>query len=143
MDTDAADDSASTSTTVNRPPSGAITGPVTPSAPRAARLVIGDVRMRLPSGIVFVPLTCEFSPREVCIADLTVTFNTRRHKLEPIAVRGVNVGSGQTVDVYVAASRAQRRKMRRIGTIPVTVTATLAPEGDVTKAALLKGLRRP
>jgi uncharacterized repeat protein (TIGR01451 family) len=150
LDSNAADDSASTSTTVSNPSaaSGGDTGvtgpanPLTPLAPRPPRLTIGNARMRLPSGVLFVPLTCEFSPRDVCITDVTVRFDTRRHKLDPITIRDVHVGNGQTLDLFVAATHAQRRKMRLIGTIPITVTATNAPEADVTKAGLLKGLSR-
>jgi uncharacterized repeat protein (TIGR01451 family) len=135
LDSDAADDTASTSTTVSNPATQAnLPAPTAPSASRPPRLTIGNARMRLPSGVVFVPLTCEFSPSDVCITDVTVTFNTRKYRLAPLTVRNVHVGSGQTVD--------QRHKMRRIGTIPVTVTATNPPEADVSKAALLLGLRR-
>ena len=144
VDPDGSNDSASATTTVSKPaPAGqTVLTPFTPSAARSPRLTIGNARMRLPSGVLFVPLTCEYSPRDVCVSDVTVTFNTRKHKLDPLTVKNVHVGSGQSLDLYVAASRAQRRKMRRIGTIPVTVTATNAPEPDVVKGALLKGLRR-
>ena len=143
FDPDGSDDSATSGNTVSNPAQpGGQPSVFAPPALRPPRLVIGETRMRLPSGVIFVPLTCEFSPRDVCITDVTVTFNTRRHKLDPLTVRNVHVGSGQTLDLYVAASRAQRRKMRRIGTIPVTVTATNSPEADVSKPALLKGLRR-
>jgi uncharacterized repeat protein (TIGR01451 family) len=139
FDPDSSDDSTTTGTRVTNPAQAGGSNPFTPVAPRKARLTIGTARMRLPSGVVFVPLTCEFSPSDVCITDVTVTFNTRRHKLDPITIRNVHVGSGQSLDLYVAASHKQRRQMRRIGTIPITVTATNPPEGDVAKAALLKG----
>jgi uncharacterized repeat protein (TIGR01451 family) len=140
VDPDSSNDSATTSTAVTNPPQPtAPSTTFTPFAPRKPRLTIGDTRMRLPSGVVFVPLTCEFSPTDVCVTDVTISFNTRRHKLDPITVQNVHVGSGQTLDLYVAASHTQRRKMRRLGTIPVTVTATNPPEPDVSKAALLKG----
>jgi uncharacterized repeat protein (TIGR01451 family) len=143
LDSDASDDTASTSTTVSNPTTQAnVPTPTTQSAQRNARLTIGNARMRLPSGVIFVPLTCEYSPADVCIVDVTVTFNTRKYKLAPLTVRNVHVGSGQTVDVYMAASHSQRRTMRRIGTIPVTVTATNPPEADVSKLAILLGLRR-
>jgi hypothetical protein len=98
--------------------------------------------MRLPSGVLLVPMVCEFHPQDVCRTDVTVTFNTRRHKLDPITVHNVQVGGGQSLDLYVAASHAQRRKMRRIGTIPITVTATNPPEATVSKDSVLKGLTR-
>ena len=143
LDPDASDDTASTSTTVSNPTTQSnLPAPITPSAPRDPRLTIGQARMRLPSGVLFVPLTCEFSPRDVCVTDVTVTFNTRKYKLNPLTVRNVHVGSGQTLDLYMAASHAQRRKMRRIGTIPITVTATNDPAADVSNVALLRGLRR-
>jgi hypothetical protein len=146
VDPDPSDDSASTSTAVSNPvtPLTMLT-PFTQSelpAPRPPKLTIGDTRMRLPSGVLFVPLTCEFHPADVCITDVTVTFNTRRHKLDPLTIRNVHIGSGQSLDLYIAASRTQRRKMRRIGTIPITVTATNPAEPDVSKAGLLRGLQR-
>jgi uncharacterized repeat protein (TIGR01451 family) len=143
LDSNASNDSASTSTTVSNPTTQENTPvPIPQSTPRPARLTIGDARMRLPSGVLFVPLTCEFSPSDVCITDVTVTFNTRKYKLDPLTVRNVHVGSGQTLDLYMAATHAQRVKMRRIGTIPVTVTATNPPGADLTKPGILIGLRR-
>jgi uncharacterized repeat protein (TIGR01451 family) len=140
FDPDSSDDSATTGTAVTNParPAGP-SGVFTPLPPRKPRLTIGATRMRLPSGVVFVPLTCEFSPNDVCITDVTITFNTRKHKLDPITVKNVHIGSGQSLDLYAAASHKQRRKMRRLGTIPVTVTATNPPEADESKAGLLKG----
>jgi hypothetical protein len=77
----------------------------------------------------------------VCITDVTIRFDSRRHPLRQLVVRNVRVYLGQTLDLYVAASHAQRRKMRRLGTIPVTIIATNSPEPDVTGAAILRGLR--
>jgi uncharacterized repeat protein (TIGR01451 family) len=143
LDSNASNDSASTSTTVSNPTTqGNTPVPTQQSTSRPTRLTIGDARMRLPSGVLFVPLTCEFSPSDVCITDVTVTFNTRKYKLDPLTVRNVHVGSGQTLDLYMAATHAQRVKMRRIGTIPVTVTATNPPGADLTKPGILLGLRR-
>jgi uncharacterized repeat protein (TIGR01451 family) len=143
LDSNASNDSASTSTTVSNPTTQGNTPVPTPqSTSRPTRLTLGDARMRLPSGALFVPLTCEFSPSDVCITDVTVTFNTRKYKLDPLTVRNVHVGSGQTLDLYMAATHAQRVKMRRIGTIPVTVTATNPPGADLTKPGILIGLRR-
>jgi hypothetical protein len=135
------DDSASTETTVSNP----VLTPVTPATPpqtRGPKLTIGDARMRLPSGVIFVPMTCEFSPRGVCVSDVTIRFDTKKHKLDPITVPDVRILQGNSLDLYVAASHAQRRKMRRIGTIPITVLATNAPDPDVSKPGLLRGLKR-
>ena len=140
LDSNSADDSASIETTVSNPPT--VGTPFTPLAPRNPRLTIGDARMRLPSGVIFVPLTCEFSPRGVCVSDVTVRFDTKKHKLDPITLRNVQILQGNSLDLYVAASHAQRRKMRRIRTIPITVIATNVPDADVSKPGLLRGLRR-
>jgi uncharacterized repeat protein (TIGR01451 family) len=143
FDPDDSNDSASTGTSVtNPPPPGVGGGPPATAQPRPPRLTIGDARMRTGSGVVFVPLTCEFHPRDVCVTDVTLTFNTVFHKLDPITVRDVHIGGGQSLDLYMAASKAQRRKMKRIGTMPITVTATNAPAGDVVKQGLLHGAPR-
>lgn len=140
VDTNSADNSASTETTVSNP----VFTPINPAPPpsRGPKLTIGDARMRLPSGVVFVPLTCEFSPRGVCVTDVTIRFDTKKHKLDPFTVRDVRILQGNSLDLYMAASHAQRVKMRRIRTIPITVIATNAPDPDVTKPGLLRGLTR-
>jgi len=140
-DSNPGDDSATTTTTVSNPPSAGGGAPASPPT-RSPRLTIGEVRMGPKSAVLFVPLTCEFSPSDVCSSDVTIRFDTVFHKLDPIVVRDVRVRSGETVDVYAAASRSQRRKMLRIGTMPITVTATNAPGADVSRPALLHGTRR-
>jgi uncharacterized repeat protein (TIGR01451 family) len=139
LDSNSADDSASTETTVSNP--STVGTAFTPVASRNQRITIGDARMRLPSGVVFVPLTCEFSPRGVCVTDVTIRFDTKKNKIDPITVRNVQILQGESLDLYVAGTHAQRVKMRRIRTIPITVLATNPPESDVSKPGVLRGLR--
>lgn len=143
VDSVGSNNSSSTSTVVSNPATqSSALAPITPTAQRPPKLSLGDARMRTSSGVLFVPLVCDFHPRDVCVTDVTVRFNTRHHKLDPITVRNVSIGGGGSLDLYVAASKAQRRKMRLIGTIPITVTATNPDEPDVVKDGTLRGLRR-
>jgi hypothetical protein len=103
------------------------------------RLALGAPVLRIGSGAITVPVTCVASPGRACTSDVTVTFNTRHHRLAPITVRGVTIGPGETLDVALVGSKAQRKRLKKIGTIPVTVSATNPPGADVPKAGLLRG----
>jgi hypothetical protein len=110
-------------------------------ATRGQVVIVGDAVMRPSSGVVDVPVTCRYAATGVCETDVTLQFNGLRNRLAPIGVAGVRIPRGGTIVVKLGASNRQRKRMRAIGTLPVTVRATRPPAPDVTEASVLHGVR--
>jgi uncharacterized repeat protein (TIGR01451 family) len=108
------------------------------------RLAIGSIAERARSGVIFVPLTCRNFVRDFCDTTVTVTFEAPHHPLAALT-RPVRLTSGVRTTVFFVAPKEERMKIKAIGHLPVTVTATNPPGPPVSRSGLLVGSprRRP
>jgi uncharacterized repeat protein (TIGR01451 family) len=110
----------------------------TPTPPDTSpKIKLGKAVMRPRSGVIFVPITCASPATGVCDTTLTVTFKKPYQRFKPITLK-LRQGIG-TAQVYVAAPRGERQKIRRIRRLPVTLTATNPPGPPVTRDSVLIG----
>jgi hypothetical protein len=75
------------------------------------------------SGVFRVVLGCRTSTGARCTTTLGIRFDAPNDALAPISLT-VHARSGQHRLVYLVASRAERRAIRRIHPLTVTLTAT-------------------
>jgi hypothetical protein len=72
---------------------------------------------------------------------VTITFNAPGQTLDPIT-RDVRLTSGARTIVYFRGPKAERLKIKRIGHLPATVTATNPPGSPVSRDTVLVGSPR-
>lgn len=92
------------------------------AVPARAAIRIGRARVRRRSGTVVVPVTCAAARGAACRARLVVTFHARGRRLAPLA-RRVRLAAGRTALVRLAGSPAERRRLRSLRRVAVTVRA--------------------
>jgi uncharacterized repeat protein (TIGR01451 family) len=111
------------------------------AAPRPNRLTIGRTIAKRRSGVIVVALGCKSFDSDRCRTTLTLRFRSPHQDLQSITTRAT-VKSGERKNVYVIGPRPERRRIKRIQRLPVTVTATNPPGPDVARDATIVGTSR-
>jgi hypothetical protein len=111
------------------------------AAPRPNRLTIGRTIAKRRSGVIVVALGCRSFAGDRCRTTVTVTFRSPHQDLQSITTRAT-VKSGERKIVYVIGPRDERRRIKGIQRLPVTVTATNPPGADVVRDATIVGTSR-
>ena len=115
--------------------------PPTPEPPHQV-ITLGNAVEGAGSGSIFVPVGCTNVMLGVCRTTVTVRFMKPHQKLKPI-VRRLVIASGQTSVAFMSGSLAQRRKIRVVRHLKITVTATNPPGPPVKRSSMLSGHPRP
>jgi uncharacterized repeat protein (TIGR01451 family) len=105
------------------------------------RLTIGRTVGKRRSGLIVVALGCRSFATDTCKTTLTLTFRKPNQDLQRITTKAT-VKSGARKLVYLIASRAERRQIKRIRRLPVRVTATNPPGPNVVRDATILGTQR-
>jgi hypothetical protein len=140
-DPDGSNDESSAATVVTRTPSppDPLPGPLeTPTQ----KLELGNALEGARSGVIFVPITCTNDAMGFCTTSVTITFRKPHQKLKPIK-RTLRIASGQMSVAFMSASLRQRKKIRVIRHLGITVTATNPPGPPVKRNSMLSGHPRP
>lgn len=128
------------------PPPVAVPDPLPDAqpAPEPAPQVItlGNAVEGAGSGAIFVPVGCVNETLGFCRTTVTIRFRKPHQKMKPI-VRRLRIASGQTSVAFMSASLAQRRKIRVVRRLKITVTATNPPAPPVKRNSTLSGHPRP
>jgi hypothetical protein len=93
------------------------------------------------SGVIVVALGCRSFTSPRCRTTLTVEFKSPHQDLAPITAHFA-VASGRRTIVYLIGPRSERRRIKRIGRLPVRLTATNPPGPDVVRDATIVGTGR-
>jgi Domain of unknown function DUF11 len=113
-----------------------------PAAAPQQVITLGNAVEGAGSGAIFVPVGCMNETLGFCRTTVTVRFAKPHQKLKPI-VRRLQIASGQTSVAFMAGSLAQRRKIRVVRHLRITVTATNPPGPPVKRSSMLSGHPRP
>jgi uncharacterized repeat protein (TIGR01451 family) len=149
-DPDGSDDESVATTAVSKTPAPPAPGPgpapdpgpapepvPSPDPPRQ-KIELGNAVEGARSGVIFVPITCENLVTGFCKTTVTIAFRKPHHKLKPFT-RKLRLASGKMSVAFMSASLAERKKIRKIRRLPITVTATNPPGPPVKRKSTLSG----
>jgi uncharacterized repeat protein (TIGR01451 family) len=115
--------------------------PVTPKPkPKPVTIKLGHATERKGTGAIALVITCTNPAGKVCKTTLKVGFGKHHPELDPIK-RDLVLRSGHRTTVLIKAPRAERRLIRKIRRLPLTVTATRPPGKPVTEGYVVSGPR--
>jgi uncharacterized repeat protein (TIGR01451 family) len=139
-DPDGSNDESTATTSVSKTPTPTPAPTPTPTpTPPGQKIALGNAVEGGRSGVIFVPITCTNTVGGFCKTTLTITFRKPHQKLKPIK-RRLGIASGQTSVAFISAPLAERKKIRVIRHLRITVTATNPPGPPVKRNSTLSGM---
>ena len=122
-DADRSNDASSETTTITPAPTG---------------VTIGRTVTKRRSGSITVAIGCKGFPAHTCPVTVTVSFRPPHDDLAPITARKT-IKAGRRSIVFVIGSRSERRRIKRIGRLPVHVAVTNRNGSGATRDATASG----